>query len=744
MKLKLLPSLFIVLCAGAFAVATAQIPVATHVQIVRAEDERRYDRTIENLLKSPDEKTRLRAALAAGRIGDERAVSALLDLFKTDFSIEVRRMTMFAVGEIESAQATAAIIEILNDRALPKEIRARAVEAAGKIAAANPNDGQTKLLSETILKTLDYEDKKREGTNREVSLLGITAVLRARPAGAEKVLIDFLGYSDPRMRADALNALARLRAKNAGVEARELLQKDADPIVRANAARVLGAAEDANAFDAFLKAATNDADSRVRVSAIRALASLKNAKAADALMNRVEELIKQYARMKTSDEYPKEKSEILEIFTTLGRLLADSKNERAVSLFEAFRVMNKFSSPETEIAYARIAPEKYIADFNSKDGGYQNWRAVSAYSQGLGEIANSPDAALKTRAGQALTSYAGTMKSKVKPNYQAEINKAFPDAIQSIAALKPNNLAEILRGLITNSDVQIRAAVAGLLANEPATKENTDALKKAFISAMLTDKRENDAQLAILDALYKLDKKESVSSLLLALNAPDYLVRQKAVQLIQSGDFAKEMPGIPTMVASAKRTVQPYAAYTGTRLGQILNTNADYVRAVSRKNGTVKAVLKTWKGDFTIEFFPEDAPLTVDNFIRLARSGYFNGLTVHRVVPNFVMQDGDPRGDGNGGPGWQIRCELNMLPYERGWVGMALSGKDTGGSQWFVTHSPQPHLDGGYTVFGRVGEADMKVVDNIVRGDKIISVRIIENSSAAPKNTAKQSSRKRN
>jgi cyclophilin family peptidyl-prolyl cis-trans isomerase len=174
--------------------------------------------------------------------------------------------------------------------------------------------------------------------------------------------------------------------------------------------------------------------------------------------------------------------------------------------------------------------------------------------------------------------------------------------------------------------------------------------------------------------------------------------------------------------------VLPYDPKTGTKLGQVLNTDADYRRAVSRKNGSVKAVLSTEKGTFTIDLFPEDAPLTVDNFVKLARSGYFNGLEVHRVVPNFVMQDGDPRGDGNGGPGWSIRCEINMVPYERGAVGMALSGKDTGGSQWFVTHSPQPHLDGGYTVFGRVNEIGMKIVDNIVRGDRILSVKIIENS----------------
>ena len=137
--------------------------------------------------------------------------------------------------------------------------------------------------------------------------------------------------------------------------------------------------------------------------------------------------------------------------------------------------------------------------------------------------------------------------------------------------------------------------------------------------------------------------------------------------------------------------------------------------------------MSTSKGTFTIELLPEDAPLTVDNFVQLARRGYFNNITFHRVVPNFVVQGGDPRGDGNGGPGHSIRCEINQVPYERGAVGMALSGKDTGGSQWFVTHAPQPHLDGGYTVFGKV-IAGMDVVDNIVRGDAIRSISVKETS----------------
>jgi cyclophilin family peptidyl-prolyl cis-trans isomerase/HEAT repeat protein len=136
------------------------------------------------------------------------------------------------------------------------------------------------------------------------------------------------------------------------------------------------------------------------------------------------------------------------------------------------------------------------------------------------------------------------------------------------------------------------------------------------------------------------------------------------------------------------------------------------------------AVLRTGKGEIEWAFESEAAPQTVKNFVRLAERGYFDGLVVHRVVPNFVVQDGDPTGTGSGGPGWTIRCEVNRLRYEAGTVGMALSGKDTGGSQWFVTHSPQPHLNGRYTIFARVVRGQ-DVVGRIVQGDRVLQVGIL-------------------
>ena len=135
----------------------------------------------------------------------------------------------------------------------------------------------------------------------------------------------------------------------------------------------------------------------------------------------------------------------------------------------------------------------------------------------------------------------------------------------------------------------------------------------------------------------------------------------------------------------------------------------------------VNVTLKTNKGDVKIELLPEAAPFTVMNFIKLSENKFYNGTVFHRVVSNFVIQGGDPGGTGYGGPGYSIRSEFSPLTYERGMVGMASSGKDTEGSQFFITHSATPHLDGRYTIFGKVTEG-MDIVDEIMTGDSVIDV----------------------
>lgn len=142
-----------------------------------------------------------------------------------------------------------------------------------------------------------------------------------------------------------------------------------------------------------------------------------------------------------------------------------------------------------------------------------------------------------------------------------------------------------------------------------------------------------------------------------------------------------------------------------------------------------KAIIKTEKGDMKVEFYHNDAPNTVANFIKLSESGFYNGLTFHRVIPGFVIQGGCPNGTGAGGPGYTINCELtgdNQF-HDRGVLSMAHAGRNTGGSQFFICHNRinTKHLDRNHTCFGKVVEG-LDIIDDIRAGDKILSIDIIE------------------
>jgi len=695
------------------------IPKAILLLIMSAEDRRLWDASLADLLNNPSAAVRVRAALAAGRIGNDEAVVSL-SLLLRDQDEQVRAMAAFAIGEIESAKGVDALVAVLRDQAISGEVRARAVEALGKLAAAFPREQEARMreLGEVILETLRFEGDRRSELQRNTILFALTATLRARPANAGGVIAGFLRNRDSRIRADAANALARLRAKDGNEQLREIVKSDVDPVVRANAARVLGATEDKPAFDALHDRSLNDSDSRVRASAIRSLAQLKDARAVDSLLKRggqlLEALRKEQARQGSNHAV---QNELLEVATTLGRLLPLPSEESQFdqNVVQAFflnaRALIDPWPPEVELAHIRTLPSQYIAALGSYDPKNRtkmldfNWRSASSVVLALGETASLP-ASVKNKS-ELTTKADSLLRAMLDEIGSVGSQKAFhpeyavPEILRSLAALKPKDLGIILRRHLNASDVVVRATAADLLGDLPPSEENTRALVAALPRALKDDL--NDAVLSILDSLGKQKTAVANDAIKRLLDSKDHLVRRRAATLLKAngaGDFS-------------------------TRIGpvQTSNTRLDYERALARIGRPWRAIVTTTKGSFTIELLPSDAPLTVDNFIRLAQRGYFGGVTIHRVVANFVIQDGDPRGDGNGGPGYQIRCEINQVPYERAAVGMALSGKDTGGSQWFVTHSPQPHLDGGYTVFGRV-TSGMEVVDSIVRGDKIRSITI--------------------
>lgn len=140
---------------------------------------------------------------------------------------------------------------------------------------------------------------------------------------------------------------------------------------------------------------------------------------------------------------------------------------------------------------------------------------------------------------------------------------------------------------------------------------------------------------------------------------------------------------------------------------------------------TYRVSIETNRGTVELELFPEHAPQTVNNFVFLAREGFYDGVTFHRVISDFMIQGGDPTGTGRGGPGYcfEDECQGNPLRHERGVISMANAGPNTNGSQFFITHSPQPHLDGKHTVFGRVTKG-MDVVDDIRQGDAMIKITV--------------------
>ena len=142
---------------------------------------------------------------------------------------------------------------------------------------------------------------------------------------------------------------------------------------------------------------------------------------------------------------------------------------------------------------------------------------------------------------------------------------------------------------------------------------------------------------------------------------------------------------------------------------------------------TYRATVETTKGDIVLELYPRHAPKTVNNFVFLAKEGFYDGVTFHRVIENFVIQGGDPDGTGRGGPGYSFEDEVkdNPLKHEKGVISMANAGPNTNGSQFFITHSPQPHLNGRHTVFGKVVEG-IETVHAIRQGDRMTKLTIEE------------------
>jgi len=276
-------------------------------------------------------------------------------------------------------------------------------------------------------------------------------------------------------------------------------------------------------------------------------------------------------------------------------------------------------------------------------------------------------------------------------------------AVEALGAAKVKAATLRIRALISSTDpvaAGAAAAAAGALGDGEAVE--------ALMTLALRVKGTPDLAEPVAEALVALKAKGVEPLLRDWLGAPHAHVRLTA---------AKALRGLSGQPVHAQATTPLSPRAMGPEAARVPEA-APWVPAPD--NARLRVV--TSKGEFILQLDTGSTPRTSANLYRLAQQGFFDGLTFHRVVPGFVVQGGDPRGDGNGGPGYTFRCEASPRTYTRGTVGMALSGKDTGGSQFFVATTPQPHLDGRYTAWGEVVEG-FPVVERLLEGEVIQSLR---------------------
>jgi cyclophilin family peptidyl-prolyl cis-trans isomerase/HEAT repeat protein len=324
-----------------------------------------------------------------------------------------------------------------------------------------------------------------------------------------------------------------------------------------------------------------------------------------------------------------------------------------------------------------------------------------------------PDRDRSVRMAQA-TALGTLTAEQAQPRLMAMLRdpdqRVIPAVLGALAQLKPLGVEQVLVAHLRSEDFVVRAAAAAALGELKVASAAPE-----LVEAFRAGQRENTyvARAAAMAALAKLDPQVARPILEEALQDRDWAVRVRAAVLLRETGVSE----------SKAEAIRPAAAQRSL-------TEAEWKWVIAPKFSP-HVFVETDRGTIEIELAVLDAPLTASSFMDLARRGFFNGVAIHRVVPDFVVQDGDPRGDGEGGPGYTLRDEINQRPYLRGTVGMALDWPDTGGSQFFITYSPQPHLDARYTVFGHVVNG-MDVVDRIEPWDIIRRVRVWDGASLTP------------
>jgi len=621
------------------------------------------------LLTDDEARIRRRAALAVGRVGLQEGTTPLISLL-ADSDPEVRQMAAFALGLLKDGRASAALVAALGDES--PMVKGSAAEALGLIGDASAADAIA-LTASQILQSGALADPASVETRRDTPAaafrLALSALVKLKAfAPLSSAVLDAGGQPLVQWWPVAF-ALQRLEDARA-LPALLTLAKSTDPSTRAFAVKGLGGLKDRSAVPVLLPLVSGS-DRASAIEAIRALGRIGDPAAAPTLIKLIQ----------AEKPDPTLRLEAVSVMGSFG----------GEAVFDALLDLLTDPSPPLRAAVirslAQMDPQSFLTILSGLDADpHSSVRA--ALASALGTL--PPEAGLP----------------RLRTMIQDSDQRVVPAVLAALTKLRAPEAATVLLDGLKADDPVVRAAAAtalGELKPPGAVAALTEAYQKGVPDATYV------ARAAALAALAVYGPTDAIPVLTGALTDKDWAVRLRAAALLKQFDPQSDAD----LQIRPAPSIFPPEIYRAARL---VNPPVSPQAYIEMDRGTIQ-----------LELAVLDAPLTVENFMTLARKGFFDGLTVHRVVPNFVIQAGDPRGDSEGGPGFTIRDELNERPYLRGTLGMALDWADTGGSQFFITHSPQPHLDAAYTAFGHV-VSGMEIVDQIEQGDVIRRVRIWDGS----------------
>ena len=620
------------------------------------------------LVTDSEARIRRRAALAIGRVGLADGIAPLQTTL-TDADPAVRQMAAFALGLIGDRGAVPALTTALQDA--DAMVRGRAAEALGLIG--DPSAGAavgvmtSAYIKQGAIAALTPDDERWPiSPEADAARLGLFALVRLtawEPLAA--AVLDGSGRPVSAWWPVAF-ALQRINDRRALAPLQQLVQGQGR-YTRAFAARGLGRLKDASSTPLLIALLQREGrDEALAVSAVRALGEIGEPDAVAPLLD----------VLTGENTTPNLR---LETVTALGTLHA----KEALSAIQDLLTDDWPTMRAGALrAAAQIDPDAFLLTLSGMEPD-RHWIVRAALAEALGSL--SAEVAVE----------------RVRTLLDDQDTRVLPAAIGAFTRLKGPDLEAVLLKALGHADFGVRTAAAQAL-GETKPAAGAEALRVAYKTGLADSTY--TARAAALAALVAYGPAEATETLKIALTDKDWALRIRAAELL-----AKIDPSADAVHAIRPVPSPGVAPYNSPEL-----LSPQY---------SPHAFIETARGTIEIELTVLEAPQTTQSFMALARKGFFNGLQIHRVVPNFVVQDGDPRGDGDGGPGYTIRDELNDRPYLRGSVGMALQWRDTGGSQFFITHSPQPHLDAKYTVFGHVVNG-MDVVDKIQQLDVIERVRI--------------------